>query len=150
MFSSKSFIVSGLTFRSLMHFEFIFVYGKINATFRFKAMEKLHHPQASGLSAPFCWHSPFPVITSLSPDTLMRAVSTVVIPPFGRSGQSSRKGLSRAMGVVTETSPVASVFPPGPAVKQWAWSQILALRAQVWNASPCLPQSTWWRPRFIP
>ena len=27
MFSSKSFIVSGLTFSSLIHFEFIFVYG---------------------------------------------------------------------------------------------------------------------------
>ena len=27
MFSSKSFIVSGLTFRSRTHFEFIFVYG---------------------------------------------------------------------------------------------------------------------------
>ena len=27
MFSSKSFIVSGLRFRSLIHFEFIFVYG---------------------------------------------------------------------------------------------------------------------------
>ena len=27
MFSSRSFIVYGLTFRSLMHFEFIFVYG---------------------------------------------------------------------------------------------------------------------------
>ena len=27
MFSSKSFIVSYLTFRSLIHFEFIFVYG---------------------------------------------------------------------------------------------------------------------------
>ena len=27
MLSSKSFIVSGLTFRSLIHFEFIFVYG---------------------------------------------------------------------------------------------------------------------------
>ena len=26
-FSSKSFIVSGLTFRSLIHFKFIFVYG---------------------------------------------------------------------------------------------------------------------------
>ena len=26
MFSSRSFIISGLTFRSLMHFEFIFVY----------------------------------------------------------------------------------------------------------------------------
>ena len=27
MFSSKSFLVSGLTFRSLIHFEFIFMYG---------------------------------------------------------------------------------------------------------------------------
>ena len=27
MFSSKSFIVSGLTFRSLIHFELIFLYG---------------------------------------------------------------------------------------------------------------------------
>ena len=27
MFSSKSFVVSGLTFKSLIHFEFIFVYG---------------------------------------------------------------------------------------------------------------------------
>ena len=27
IFSSKNFIVSGLTFRSLIHFEFIFVYG---------------------------------------------------------------------------------------------------------------------------
>ena len=27
MFSSKSYMVSGLTFRSLIHFEFIFVYG---------------------------------------------------------------------------------------------------------------------------
>ena len=27
MFFSRSFIVSGLTFRSLIHFEFIFVYG---------------------------------------------------------------------------------------------------------------------------
>ena len=27
MFSSRSFTVSGLTFRSLIHFEFIFLYG---------------------------------------------------------------------------------------------------------------------------
>ena len=27
MFSSRTFIVSGLTFRSLIHFKFIFVYG---------------------------------------------------------------------------------------------------------------------------
>ena len=30
VFSSKSFIVSGLMFRSLIHFEFIFVYGVRN------------------------------------------------------------------------------------------------------------------------
>ena len=29
LFSSRSFIVSGLAFRSLIHFEFIFVYGVI-------------------------------------------------------------------------------------------------------------------------
>ena len=32
MFSSGSFIVSGLTFRSLIHFEFIFVYGVIKCS----------------------------------------------------------------------------------------------------------------------
>ena len=32
MFSSKSIIVSGLTFRSLIHFEFIFVYGVRNCS----------------------------------------------------------------------------------------------------------------------
>ena len=32
MFSSKSFIVSGLTFRSLIRFEFIFVYGVQNCS----------------------------------------------------------------------------------------------------------------------
>ena len=33
MFSSRSFIVSGLTFRSLIHFEFIFVYGVLVSFF---------------------------------------------------------------------------------------------------------------------
>ena len=32
MFSSKSFIISGLTFRSLIHFEFIFEYGVRNCS----------------------------------------------------------------------------------------------------------------------
>ena len=32
MFSAKSFIASGLTFRSLIHFEFIFVYGVIKCS----------------------------------------------------------------------------------------------------------------------
>ena len=38
MFSSKSFIVSGLTFRSLIHFEFIFVYG-VAATAAAKSLQ---------------------------------------------------------------------------------------------------------------
>ena len=33
MFSSKSFIVPGLMFRSLIHFEFIFVYGVTECSF---------------------------------------------------------------------------------------------------------------------
>ena len=33
MFPSKSFMVSGLTFRSLIHFEFIFVYGSVLISF---------------------------------------------------------------------------------------------------------------------
>ena len=33
MFSSRSLIVSGLTFRSLIHFEFIFVYGVRKCSF---------------------------------------------------------------------------------------------------------------------
>ena len=33
MFPSRSFIVSGLTFRSLIHFEFIFVYGVLVSFF---------------------------------------------------------------------------------------------------------------------
>ena len=42
MFSSRSFIVSGLIFRSLIHFEFIFVYGvrKSSSFILLKNMER--------------------------------------------------------------------------------------------------------------
>ena len=39
MFSSKSFTVSGLTFRSLIHFEFIFVYGLEKPVCRFRKQQ---------------------------------------------------------------------------------------------------------------
>ena len=39
MFSSRSFIVSGLMFRSLIHFEFIFVYGVRKLRHIFKVRE---------------------------------------------------------------------------------------------------------------
>ena len=40
MFSSRSFIVSGLMFRSLIHFEFIFVYGVRKCSSFIKNMER--------------------------------------------------------------------------------------------------------------
>ena len=47
MFSSRSFIVSDLTFRSLIHFEFIFVCGVRNVIISIdaeKAFDKIQHP----------------------------------------------------------------------------------------------------------
>ena len=43
MFSSKHFIVSGLTFRSLIHFEFIFVYGVRKFMHQFTSIQSLSH-----------------------------------------------------------------------------------------------------------
>ena len=47
MFSSRSFIVSGLTFISLIHFEFIFVYGvrKCSSFILFQVIDQFskHH-----------------------------------------------------------------------------------------------------------
>ena len=57
MFSSKSFIVSGLTFRSLIHFEIIFVYGvKKCSTFILLhvAVQFSQHHLLKRLSLPHC------------------------------------------------------------------------------------------------
>ena len=57
MFSSKSFIVSGLTFRSLIHFEFIFVYGVrkcYNFIFLQVAVQISQHHLLKRLSLPHC------------------------------------------------------------------------------------------------
>ena len=49
MFSCRSFIVSGLMFRSLIHFEFIFVYGVRKLTLHLKQLEKeeMKNPRVS-------------------------------------------------------------------------------------------------------
>ena len=57
MFSSKSFIVSGLTFISFFHFEFIFVYGVrkySNFIFLHVADEFFQHHLLKRLSLPHC------------------------------------------------------------------------------------------------
>ena len=57
MFSSKSFIVSGLTFRSLIHFEFIFVYGVrkcSNFILLHVAVQFSQHHLLKRLSLPHC------------------------------------------------------------------------------------------------
>ena len=57
MFSSKSCIVSGLTFRSLIHFEFIFVYGVrkcYNFVLLYVAVRFSQHHLLKRLSLPHC------------------------------------------------------------------------------------------------
>ena len=57
MFSSKSFIVSGLTFRSLIYFEFIFVYGVrkySNFILLHPAVQFSQHQFQKRLSLPHC------------------------------------------------------------------------------------------------
>ena len=52
MFSSRNFMVSGLTFRSLIHFEFIFVYGVrkcSNFILLCVAVQLSHHHLLKGL-----------------------------------------------------------------------------------------------------
>ena len=57
MFSSKSFMVSGLTFRSLIQFEFIFVYGVkkcSNFILLHVAVQFSQHHLLKRLSLPHC------------------------------------------------------------------------------------------------
>ena len=57
MFSSKNFVLSGLTFRFLIHFEFIFVYG-VRKCFNFillhVAVQFSYHHLLKRLSLPHC------------------------------------------------------------------------------------------------
>ena len=57
LFSSKSFIVSGLMFRFLIHFEFIFVYGvkkSSNFILLHVAVQFSQHHLLKRLSLPHC------------------------------------------------------------------------------------------------
>ena len=57
MFSSKNFTVSGLTFRSLIHFEFIFVYGVRKCSksiLLYVAVQFSQHRLLKRLSLPHC------------------------------------------------------------------------------------------------
>ena len=61
MLPSKSFIVSGLTFRSLTHFEFIFVYGVrkcYNFILLYVAVQFSQHHLLKKLSLPHCMFLP--------------------------------------------------------------------------------------------
>ena len=58
MFSSRSFIVSDLTFRSLIHFEFIFVYGvrKCSSFILLQVVDQFsHHRLLKRLSFLHCY-----------------------------------------------------------------------------------------------
>ena len=53
MFSSRSFIVSGRTFRSLIHFEFIFVYG-VRKCSSFILLQVVDQPELEETHVPKC------------------------------------------------------------------------------------------------
>ena len=61
IFSCRSFIVSGLTFRSLIHFEFIFVYGVIKCDSYSRllvtscALKLFNFPFGNSFSLPLYW-----------------------------------------------------------------------------------------------
>ena len=62
MFSFKSFIISDLTFRSLTHFEFIFVYGVrkySNFILSKVAVQFSQHHLMKRLFLPYCIFLPF-------------------------------------------------------------------------------------------
>ena len=62
MFSSRSFIVSGLKFRSLIHFEFIFVYGvrKCSSFILLQVVDQFsQHHLLKRLSSPLCMLASF-------------------------------------------------------------------------------------------
>ena len=67
MFSSKSFIVSGLKFKSLIYFEFIFVYGvrkrsvlsMVLQSFILRAVKFSHHRLLKMLSFLYCIFLPY-------------------------------------------------------------------------------------------
>ena len=50
MFSSRSFIVSGVTFRPLIHFEFIFVYGVRKCSSLYHFASSYHQPSIQNLT----------------------------------------------------------------------------------------------------
>ena len=57
MFSFRSFMVSGLIFRSLLHFEFVFVYGERKSSGFIAlhvALQFSPHQLLKGLSFPHC------------------------------------------------------------------------------------------------
>ena len=82
MFSTESFIVSGLTFRSLIHFEFLFVYGVSSVQFSRSVMSNSLRSHESQHTRPPC-PSPSPGVHSNShPSSLWchSAISSCVVP----------------------------------------------------------------------
>ena len=69
MFSSKSFIVSGLSFRSLIHYEFIFVFGVRECSNFILLHEAVQFPQHDLLKRLSFFHCIF-----LSPLSKIRCV----------------------------------------------------------------------------
>ena len=94
VFSSKSFIVSGLTFRSLIHFEFIFVYSvrkcssfillqMVDQFSQHHLLKRLNQEEIENLNRP---------ITSMEIETIIRNLPTNKSPgPDGFTAEFYQK-----------------------------------------------------------
>ena len=83
MFSSRSFIVSGLTLRSLIHFEFIFVYG-VSKCSSFSLLQ---------------------VVDQFSQHHLLKRLSLIhciFLPPLSFSFQSQRKAMPKNVQITIQ------------------------------------------------
>ena len=116
MFSSKSFIVSGLTFRSLIHFEFIFVYDVSSvqslSSVRLFVIPWTTARQAS-LSITNCWIHPNPcLLCRWCHPTISSSVFPFSFCPqsFPASGSFQMSQLSTAGGQSIGVSASTSVL----------------------------------------
>ena len=103
MFSSRSFIVSGLTLRSLIHFEFIFVYGvrKCSSFILLQMVHQFpHHHLLKRLSFLHCIFLP-PLSKIRCPE--VRGFFSGLFIFCLTSGSTTKPQLSRQYGTGTKT-----------------------------------------------
>ena len=126
MFSTESFIVSGLTFRSLIHFEFLFVYGVSSVQFSRSVLSDSLQPHELQHVRPPCPSLTPGVHSELRPlsQWCHPAISSSVVP-FSSCPQSLP---------ASKSSPVSQLFAwGGQSTGVSALASFLPKKSQGWS-----------------